>query len=163
MYSHKYSESAPVCLHGAHKIMQLSGIVWHNFIDLCGAYSGCHLGICSLLIQHSSAGNCAGRFYFLFPFSPFFPAFWGLFIIFPCPFEILNICELCRHEERQEEVGSQRCRTRLCLFCFKLHLHALKFVCAFFLNLKYSRNCVYQQRTTCFKIFILLAGKFVVI
>lgn len=57
MYYHKYSESAPVCLQGAQKIMQLS--VSFDIASLTCAVltSVCHLGICSLLIQQSSGEN----------------------------------------------------------------------------------------------------------
>lgn len=74
MYSHKYSESAPVCLHGAQKIMQLSGVIWHGSIDLCSAYSVHQLGICSLLIQQSSAENHVLHFFLSpLPSSPWLP------------------------------------------------------------------------------------------
>lgn len=74
MYSHKYSESAPVCLRGAQKIMQLSGVIWHGSIDLCSAYSVHQLGICSLLIQQSSAENHVLHFFLSpLPSSPWLP------------------------------------------------------------------------------------------
>lgn len=118
MYSHKYSELAPVCLHGAQKIMQLSGIIWHHFIDLCSTSQGSHLGMCSLLIQHSSGENHVLGFFF--PLLSFFSLLWGVFTLFPCPLEILSMCELCTQEEREKEVGSQRCQIKLPL----LHLYA---------------------------------------
>lgn len=153
MYSHKYSELAPVCLHGAQKIMRLSGIVWHHFIDLCSTSQGSHLGMCSLLIQQSSGENHVLDIFFFPLLSSFFSPLWGVFTLFPCPLEILSMCQQCRQEKREKEVGSQRCQIKLPL----LHLHAffwllllVRFLMCF-LKLQHTiRKCIYQ-RTSCFK------------